>query len=105
MKDTRGEVVYVGKAQSLRHRVRSYWQKQALAPLEGHRIRSVVDKIADVEYTLADSDCEAFLVEANLIKLYRPRYNIRLNDDKSYPHVKITLDDDFPLVERTRKSP
>src|SRR5205809_631959 len=49
MKDTRGEVVYVGKAQSLRHRVRSYWQKQALAPLEGHRIRSVGDTHADIE--------------------------------------------------------
>ena len=105
MKDTRGEVVYVGKAQSLRHRVRSYWQKQALAPLEGHRIRSVVDKIADVEYTLTDSDSEAFLLEANLIKRYRPRYNIRLKDDKSYPYIKITLADDFPRVERTRKLP
>jgi excinuclease ABC subunit C len=105
MKDARGEVVYVGKAQSLRHRVRSYWQKQQSGPLEGHRIRSVVDRIADVEYTLTDSDSEAFLLEANLIKRYRPRFNVRLKDDKSYPYIKITLGDDFPRIERTRKLP
>src|SRR5256885_14599433 len=103
MKDARGEVVYVGKAQSLRHRVRSYWQKQDSGRLEGHRIRSVVDRIADVEYPLTDSDSEAFLLEANLIKRYRPRFNVRLKDDKSYPYIKIPLADDFPRVERTRK--
>ena len=82
MRDVRGEVVYVGKAQSLRNRVRSYWQKQAIAPLEGHRIRNVVDRITDVEYTITDSVSEALLLEANLIKRYRPRFNVRLKDDK-----------------------
>jgi excinuclease ABC subunit C len=103
MRDARGEVVYVGKAQSLRHRVRSYWQKAATAPLEGHRIRAVIDRITDVEYTLTDSVSEALLLEANLIKRYRPRFNVRLKDDKSYPYIKITLADDFPRIERTRK--
>jgi excinuclease ABC subunit C len=103
MRDDRGDVVYVGKAQSLRNRVRSYWQKQAIAPLEGHRIRNVVDRIADVEYTITDSVSEALLLEANLIKRYRPRFNVRLKDDKSYPYIKVTLADDFPRVERTRK--
>ena len=103
MRDARGEVVYVGKAQSLRNRVRSYWQKQAIAPLEGHRIRNVVDRIADVEYTITDSVSEALLLEANLIKRYRPRFNVRLKDDKSYPYIKLTLADDFPRIERTRK--
>src|SRR5436190_10871068 len=103
MKDTRGVVLYVGKAQSLRHRVRSYWQKDAPRAGEGHRIRSVVDRIADVEYTLTDSDSEAFLLEANLIKRYKPRFNVRLKDDKSYPYIKVTLAEDFPRVERTRK--
>jgi excinuclease ABC subunit C len=103
MKDARGDVFYVGKAQSLRHRVRSYWQKQAPAPLEGHRVRAVVDRIADVEYTITDSVSEALLLEANLIKRYRPRFNVRLKDDKSYPYIKITMADDFPRVERTRK--
>ena len=103
MRDARGEVVYVGKAQSLRHRVRSYWQKAASGPLEGHRIRAVIDKITDVEYTITDSVSEALLLEANLIKRYRPRFNVRLKDDKSYPYIKITMADDFPRVERTRK--
>jgi len=103
MRDARGEVVYVGKAQSLRHRVRSYWQKAAGGPLEGHRIRAVIDRIADVEVTLTDSVSEALLLEANLIKRYRPRFNVRLKDDKSYPYIKVTLADDFPRIERTRK--
>jgi excinuclease ABC subunit C len=105
MRDSRGEVVYVGKAQSLRHRVRSYWQKAPSGPLEGHRIRAVIDRIADVEYTLTDSVSEALLLEANLIKRYRPRFNVRLKDDKSYPYIKVTLADDFPRIERTRKLP
>jgi excinuclease ABC subunit C len=104
MKDARGEVVYVGKAQSLRNRVRSYWQKGTPAG-EIHRIRSVIDKVAELDYTLTDSDSEAFLLEANLIKRYRPRFNVRLKDDKSYPYIKITLADDFPRVERTRRLP
>src|ERR1700675_405008 len=103
MRDARGEVVYVGKAQSLRHRVRSYWQKASTGPLEGHRIRAVIDRIADVEYTLTDSISEALLLEANLIKRYRPRFNVRLKDDKSYPYIRITMADDFPRIERTRR--
>ncbi len=102
MKDERGTVVYVGKAQSLRNRVRSYWQKATPAG-EIHRIRSVIDRVAEVEYTLTDSVSEALLLEANLIKRYRPRFNVRLKDDKSYPYIKVTLADDFPRIERTRK--
>ena len=102
MKDERGTVVYVGKAQSLRNRVRSYWQKATPAG-EIHRIRSVIDRVAEVEYTLTDSVSEALLLEANLIKRYRPRFNVRLKDDKSYPYIKVTLGDDFPRIERTRK--
>ncbi|HUP55099.1 MAG TPA: excinuclease ABC subunit UvrC [Methylomirabilota bacterium] len=102
MRDSRGDVLYVGKAQSLRSRVRSYWQKQAPGG-EIHRIRSVIDRIADVEVTEVDSVSEALLLEANLIKRFKPRFNVRLKDDKSYPYIKITLGDDFPRVERTRK--
>ena len=102
MKDARGDVVYVGKAQSLRSRVRSYWQKQAPGG-EIHRIRSVIDRVVDVEVTQTDSVSEALLLEANLIKRYRPRFNVRLKDDKSYPYIKVTLGDEFPRVERTRK--
>ena len=102
LKDARGAVLYVGKAQSLRQRVRSYWQKQAPAG-EIHRIRSVIDRIVDVEVTEVDSVSEALLLEANLIKRFKPRFNVRLKDDKSYPYIKVTLAHDFPRVERTRK--
>jgi excinuclease ABC subunit C len=84
MKDSRGDVLYVGKAQSLRNRVRSYWQKQAPGG-EIHRIRSVIDRVADLEVTETDSVSEALLLEANLIKRFKPRFNVRLKDDKSYP--------------------
>ncbi len=102
MKDAHGTVLYVGKAQSLRQRVRSYWQKQS-AGGEVHRIRQVIDRVADLEVTEVDSVSEALLLEANLIKRYRPRFNVRLKDDKSYPYIKVTLGDDFPRIERTRK--
>ena len=97
-------VIYVGKAQSLRNRVRSYWQKQTGGG-ESQLIRSVIERIADLEYTMTDSVSEALLLEINLVKRYRPRYNVRLKDDKSYPFIKITLAEDFPRVERTRKLP
>ncbi len=105
MKDARGTVLYVGKAQSLRNRVRSYWQKQtggARGPPdpERHRPRSPTSSTRST-----DSVSEALLLETNLIKRYQPRFNVRLKDDKSYPYIKITLADDFPRVERTRKLP
>jgi excinuclease ABC subunit C len=102
MKDARGAVLYVGKAQSLRHRVRSYWQSRTGQPL---RIESSMDRVADVEYTVTDTISEALLLEANLVKRYQPRFNVRLKDDKSYPFIKVTLGDDFPRIERTRKLP
>src|ERR1035437_7235567 len=104
MKDARGTVLYVGEAQSLRSRVRSYWQKQA-GSAEIHLIRSVIDKVADLEYTMTDSVSEALLLEINQVKRHRPRYNVRLKDVKSYPFIKITMAEDFPRVERTRRLP
>jgi excinuclease ABC subunit C len=105
MRDAGGAVLYVGKAQRLRQRVRSYWQKEATAGRAGdlHRIRAAIDRVSDVEYTITDSVSEALLLEANLIKRYRPRFNVRLKDDKSYPYIRITLADDYPRIERTRK--
>ena len=105
MKDARGAVLYVGKAQNLRNRVRSYWQKEDTPGLGQHLIRSVIDRIVDVEYTLTDSVGEALLLEGNLVKRFQPQFNVRLKDDKSYPYIKITLNDDFPRIERTRKLP
>src|SRR6266568_3917459 len=104
MKDARGSVLYVGKAQSLRSRVRSYWQKEAPGA-EHHLVRSVIDRVVDVEYTLTDSVSEALLLEGNLVKRFQPPFNVRLKDDKSYPYIRITMDDDFPRIERTRKLP
>ena len=104
MKDARGNVLYVGKAQNLRSRVRSYWQKEAPG-IEHHLIRSAIERVEDVEYTLTDSVSEALLLEGNLVKRFQPQFNVRLKDDKSYPYIKITLGDDFPRIERTRKLP
>ena len=107
MRDSRGRVLYVGKAQSLRNRVRQYWQKSragsgSQGPL---RIEQAIDRVADVEYTLTDTVSEALLLEGTLIKRHQPRFNVRLKDDKSYPYIKVTLKDDFPRIERTRKLP
>jgi len=100
MKHADGRVLYVGKADSLRSRVRSYFA--ARGP-EDARIARMVTEVADVQYTVTDTVSEAYLLESNLIKEHRPRFNIRLRDDKSYPFVKITLGEDFPRIVRTRK--
>ncbi|MGO9207276.1 MAG: excinuclease ABC subunit UvrC [Candidatus Limnocylindrales bacterium] len=100
-KDASGGVLYVGKAQSLRHRVRSYWQRRN--GRGGSRGMFSVDQVATVEWTLTDNVSEALLLEANLIKRHQPFFNARLKDDKSYPFIKVTLSDDFPRIERTRK--
>jgi excinuclease ABC subunit C len=103
MKDARGTVLYVGRAQNLRNRVRQYWQKgRAAQPL---RIETSIDRVADVEYTVTDTVSEALLLEATLVKRLQPRFNVRLKDDKSYPYIKVTLADDFPRIERTRRLP
>ena len=106
MKDARGKVLYVGKAQSLRNRVRSYWQKRrpaVAARYTGSARPSTGSPTSSTRWSTRVS--EALLLEANLIKRFQPRFNIRLKDDKSYPYIKITLGDDFPRIERTRKLP
>ncbi|GAC1459525.1 MAG: excinuclease ABC subunit UvrC [Candidatus Limnocylindrales bacterium] len=96
-KDGRGRVLYVGKADLLRDRIRSYFGPS----LDVRHVR-MVERADRLEYVLTGSVSEAFLLEANLIKQHRPRYNIRLKDDKSYPYVKVTLGEDFPRILRTR---
>ncbi len=100
MKDATGRVLYVGKADSLRNRVRSYFGSRGALDA---RILHMTTEVADIDYILTDTVSEAFLLEGNLIKEHRPRFNIRLRDDKSYPFVKITLGEDFPRIVRTRK--
>jgi len=105
MKDAQGRVLYVGKAQNLRNRVRQYWQLGRGGTAPALRIESAIDRVHDLEWTLTDTVSEALLLEANLVKRHQPRFNVRLKDDKSYPFIKITLGDDFPRIERTRKLP
>src|ERR1044072_3089959 len=95
-----GHVPYVGRADSLRSRVRSYFGER---PPEDVRISRMVGDIADVDYIVTDTVSEAYLLESNLIKEHRPRFNIRLRDEKSYPFVKIPLGEDFPRIVRTRR--
>ena len=97
-KDGRGRVLYVGKADVLKDRIRSYFGPS----LDVRHVR-LVERADRIDYVLTGSVSEAYLLEANLIKQHRPRYNIRLKDDKSYPYVKVTLGEDFPRVVRTRQ--
>ncbi len=99
MRNAAGEVIYVGKAVNLAQRVRSYFQRSSQ---EQPKVRRLVREIADLEWILTNSEVEALILEANLIKRYRPRYNVRLKDDKRYPYLQITREP-FPRVRITRR--
>ena len=98
MKDDSGEVIYVGKARSLKKRVRSYFRKGN----HSYKTSIMVDSIDDFDYIVTDTEMESYILEANLIKKYHPKYNIRLKDDKTYPFIKITTYEDFPRIKKTR---
>ena len=98
-KDAEGEVLYVGKAKSLRNRVRSYFNEDRLAD---SRTGTLLATAADVDYILVDNEKEALALENNLIKQYKPRFNVLLRDDKTYPYLKIT-NEKFPRVYVTRR--
>ncbi|MBO3376663.1 excinuclease ABC subunit UvrC [Clostridium perfringens] len=99
MKNSLGEVIYVGKAKVLKNRVRQYFQN---SKNYSEKVRAMVKNIAEFEYIVTDSEMEALILECNLIKKYSPRYNIALKDDKFYPFIKITTNEDFPRVYVTR---
>jgi excinuclease ABC subunit C len=99
MKNTEGTIIYVGKAISLKNRVRSYFHADAS---HNPKTRRLVREIADIEWILVGSELEALILEMNLIKKHRPRYNIRLKDDKRYPYIKIHWQDPYPKVTVTR---
>ena len=99
LKDRHGKVIYVGKAASLRSRIRTYLRGGD----ERSQVRFLVERLADFETIVTASDKEALILENNLIKQYRPRYNIRLKDDKSYVSVKVTVQDPWPRVLVTRR--
>jgi len=98
-KDKNAEVIYVGKAVNLKNRIKSYLVDTA----KDVKTTQLVQNIADLEYIIVNSDAEAYILEANLIKQYKPKYNIMLKDDKRYPFIKITLNEPFPRVIVTRE--
>ena len=98
-KDAAGKVIYVGKAKNLRSRVRSYFRAR---PFD-RKTDALVGQIVDLEFIVTDSEVEALILEASLVKQHKPRYNIKLQDDKSYPHLKLTINEPFPKVVITRR--
>jgi excinuclease ABC subunit C len=98
-KNAAGKIIYVGKAKNLRNRVRQYFQSSRH---QDYKTRQLVKLIADFEFIVVDNEVEALILESNLIKKHRPRFNILLKDDKSYPHIKLT-NEPFPKVVVTRK--
>jgi excinuclease ABC subunit C len=99
-RDARGEVLYVGKAKRLRSRVRSYFATDFLTSARNHLLQRL---IADVETIVVPSEAQSLILENNLIKEYRPRFNVRLKDDKSYPSIAVTVGEPFPRVLVTRR--
>lgn len=99
-KDRLGEVIYVGKAVSLRNRVRQYFQSQKNMD---SKVSAMVSHIAEFEYITTATEMEALILECNLIKRYSPKYNILLRDDKTYPYIKITMKEDYPRILKTRR--
>lgn len=97
-KDEAGEVIYVGKAVSLKSRIKSYLNASA----KDAKTQQLLKHIAILDFIITNSEAEAFLLEATLIKRYQPKYNVLLKDDKRYPYVKITLNEPFPRVFVTR---
>jgi excinuclease ABC subunit C len=99
-RDARGDVLYIGKAKSLRPRVRSYFQNTT----DGRaQIRQLPDRVADLEVIVTGSEVEALHLEQNLVKRHRPPFNVRLRDDKSFPYIAVTVEDEYPRVMFTRE--
>ena len=96
-KDQDGAVLYVGKAVNLRNRVSSYFKKDA--GTGSVRIQNMIAKIADLDFVVVDNELESLVLENNLIKQYRPKYNVLLRDDKNYLFIKINLKDEIPTIQ------
>src|SRR5687768_7797771 len=100
-RDERGDVLYIGKARTLRPRVRSYFQ--ARGGDQRASVPRMVPRIADLEVIVTGSEVEALHLEQNLVKRHRPPFNVRLRDDKSFPYIAVTVEDDYPRVMFTRE--
>jgi len=97
MKDTGGKIIYIGKAISLKNRIRTYFHTTPVAP----RTMALVERVDDIEWIVTNTEKEALILESNLIKLHKPRYNVRLTDDGSFPYIRITSDA-YPSITVTR---
>lgn len=100
MKNEDGDIIYVGKAISLKNRVRQYFRQ---SKNHAAKVIAMVKNIVEFEYIITDNEVEALILESNLIKKHKPKYNILLRDDKNYPYIKVTLKEKFPRVMKTRK--
>lgn len=100
MKDETDNIIYIGKAVNLKNRVRQYFQSSKNQPL---KVQKMVLNIKEFEYIVTDSELEALILECNLIKKHRPKYNILLKDDKQYPYIKITINESYPRIFITRR--
>ena len=100
MRDESNEIIYIGKAINLKNRVRQYFQS---SKNHSPKVRAMVSRIDHFEYIITDSELEALILECNLIKKHRPRYNILLKDDKHYPYIKVTMNEDFPRILFVRR--
>jgi excinuclease ABC subunit C len=103
-KDAAGKIIYIGKAKNLRNRVRSYFQAGRTGDFSyGIKTGELVKQVADVEIIVTDNEVEAFILEATLVKQHQPYFNYKLKDDKSYPHLKLTINEPFPKCVITRR--
>ena len=100
MKDGEGNILYVGKAANLRHRIRSYFN---IGQNLSTKLQMIITRVNDLDFIVTNSEQEALILELNLIKRHRPRYNVRLKDDKTFPYLKIDVNEDWPRVEVTRR--
>src|SRR5271166_507690 len=99
MKNNADKIIYVGKAKSIKARVKSYFTGKDRSA----KTKSLVHNISKIDYIWTKTEVEAFLLEGSLIKKHRPKYNIRLKDDKTYPYIMVSMGDDFPRLYLTRK--
>jgi excinuclease ABC subunit C len=100
MKDEHGNIIYIGKAINLKNRVRQYFQASAN---HSPKVLAMVARIREFEYIVTDSELEALILECNLIKKHKPKFNILLKDDKHYPYIKVTMNEEYPRVLMTRR--
>src|SRR5262245_46872344 len=99
MKDASGEILYVGKAKSLKNRLSTYFQKGD----HDARIEMMVNRVNRFDVILTETESEALILEATLVKKHKPKFNVRLKDDKAYPYIKIQVNDAFPRLEWSRR--